>query len=64
MVCRAPTLAGNSGQGRDYEWERLHVCPVREDLRYRSCYIFAGARDSRQVYSYRSFGNGLGWKER
>ena len=55
VTCRAPTRAANFGQGRDYEWEKRHVCHEREDWRCRSCYIFMGARDGRQVYQYRSF---------
>lgn len=56
VVCRAPTRAGNFGQGRDYEWEKMHSCPAKTDLSYRFCYTFAGAIDGRQVYRYRSFG--------
>lgn len=56
VVCRAPTKAAEKGEGRDYGWERLNVCPWPPETRTGSCYIFAGATDGRQVYSFRAFG--------
>lgn len=61
VVCRAPSLAANTGQGRDYAWEHANVCPwprkewPSTEMSGRSCYVFAGAKDSRQVYRYVMF---------
>ncbi len=50
VVCRAPVEAA-----RSYEWEAGHVCPdqVHGFKHAGCCYVYAGARDERQLYRWR-----------
>jgi len=40
--------------GRDFDWEKSHVCPAFEPVEGHptlgSCYVYRGVQDSRQVY--------------